>query len=364
MSTDLVYDQNNLKKHVKFLKRHLSLLPASKQSYDVNRLAIVFYAVETLSSLGENVSQQYEGNIEWIMGNYITRTTSVGELSGFIGSASLDIPEIMTLSLPNTLFGLLTILILKDKEFLEQNIDKKSVLRFSGQCQLTENGSFVSVLDYHSSEPSPVDAHDLRFSYIAVAILYILGCRDESDFAKYVDVEKLVAYIQKQACVNGGFGTYGESHAGYTSCALSALALLGKIDTLDSIHKEQTVQWILERQVSNLGTMGTNDISNEWYDENDHGGFQGRENKYADTCYAFWCLNSLSILEPNFKTLCKTNLVQRYLLDKTQDMLTGGFMKNDEEDADIYHTCLGVAALQLIDGQFNGLLCIPNDVLV
>lgn len=357
-----VISEGNLKKHVRFLKRHLTLLPASKQSYDVNRLAIVFYAMATLSSLGEDVSHQYKENIAWIETNYIVRNTDVGKLSGFIGSASLNIPGTMTLSLPNTLFGLLTILILKDKQFIDKKIDRESLFHFVSQCQLRDTGSFVSVLDYHTNQPSPVDAHDLRFSYIAVAILYILGCRTESDFGKYVDVIKLVEYIQNQACDIGGFGTLGEPHAGYTSCALSALALLGKLDAIDPDHREQTIQWILDRQVSNLGAMATNDISNEWYDENDHGGFQGRENKYADTCYAFWCLNSLKILEPNFTELCDTALVKSYLLDKTQDILTGGFMKNDEEDADIYHTCLGVATLRLIDGRFNGLLCIPDDV--
>ncbi|SMN19233.1 similar to Saccharomyces cerevisiae YGL155W CDC43 Beta subunit of geranylgeranyltransferase type I [Maudiozyma saulgeensis] len=354
------FTELNLQKHIRFLKRHLSLLPASHQHFDVNLLAIVFYALESLSALGQDIETAYCDNLKWIRNNYVSETIGDEKISGFVGGQTLNIPDTITLSLPNTLFGLLTLILLNDKEFFDKIVDIESICRFVSSCQLKENGAFVSVLDYKSGSPSVVDSHDLRFSYIAVTILYILGCRKEEDFAKYIDVRSLVSYIMSQSCSSGGFGAYGEPHAGYTSCAVSALKLLNKLDLIQKSQKERTIDWLLERQVSNEGFMGVQDISNECYDEEDHGGFQGRENKYADTCYAFWCLNSLSILEPNYKKLCNTELVKKYLLDRTQDVLTGGFMKNDEEDADLYHTCLGITTLKLIEGECNGLLCIPS----
>lgn len=353
---------SNLNKHIRFVERHLSLLPASRESLDVNRMAIIFYAIISLSSLNQNVKVIYKGNIEWIRKNYITRTTEKGNFSGFVGSLNLDIPDTMTLSLPNTLFGLLTLLTMEDTDFFDKIVDRESLARFVSSCQLPKNGSFVSVLDYKTNEPSPVDAHDLRFCYIAVAILYVLGCRTDEQFKKYIDVQKLTKFILDQYCTSGGFGAYGEAHGGYTSCALAALSLLNKLDMISIENKEKTIQWLLERQVSNLGSMRFQDVSNKSYDEADHGGFQGRENKYADTCYAFWCLNSLSILTPDYNKLCDTSLVKEFLLTKTQNLLTGGFMKNEDDDADLYHTCLSIAALKLIDNDFNGVLCIPKNI--
>ena len=348
-----------LQKHIKFLQRHLSILPASHQSADVNLMAVIFYSIESLSALNEDVETKYKDNLEWIRSNYVTQNVGDEELSGFIGGPIMNIPDTITLSLPNTLFGLLTLILMKDTEFLNNMINKEKLGRFVAKCQLKENGAFVSVLDYKSGSTSPVDSHDLRFSYIAVAILYILGCRTNDDFKKYIDVDSLVEYILSQKCPFGGFGAFGEAHAGYTSCALSALKLLNKVDELSTTEKETTLQWLMDKQVSREGCWEKQDISNESYDADDHGGYQGRENKFADTCYVFWCLNSISILNPNLQTVLDVPPIKEYLLTRTQNQLIGGFSKCYKEDADLYHTCLGIAALRLMEDNFNGVLCLP-----
>lgn len=357
-----LFKEEILRKHVKFLKRHLSILPASKQSTDVNLMAVVFYAIESLSALNEDVEFEYQDNLKWIRSNYITQTVGDEELSGFIGGPTMNIPGTITLSLPNTLFGLLTLVLMKDKEFVDNVINKESLGRFVAKCQLKENGAFVSVLDYKLGTASPVDSHDLRFSYIAVAILYILGCRTEDDYKKYIDVDSLVEYILSRKCPFGGFGAFGEAHAGYTSCALSALKLLNKVDELSVTEQEKTLQWLIDKQVSREECSEKQDISNEYYNFDDHGGFQGRENKSADTCYAFWCVNSICILNSNLRTVLDVSRVKGYLLKRTQNQLTGGFSKCYKEEADLYHTCLGIAALKLMEGNFNGVLCIPTQV--
>ena len=53
-------------------------------------------------------------------------------------------------------------------------------------------------------------------------------------------------------------------------------------------------------------------------------GFNGRYNKVADTCYAWWVGGSLGIL--NRPHLQDFNATERYLLDKTQHHI-GGFSK-------------------------------------
>lgn len=356
MSVDLECD-----KHIKFLKRHLSLLPSSHQQYDVNKMAIIFYSVVGLSALGVEASGEYTTNLKWIHKHYIKLRASESSvnLSGFVGSFSMDIPNANTISLPNTLFALLTLQILKDKDFFDNVLDRDSVGCFVSKCQLSD-GSFVSFMDTTVTRPSPVDSSDLRFCYVAVAILYLIGCRNTSDFAEYIDVEKLIDFIVAQQCDVGGFGTYGESHAGYTSCALSALSLLGSLDRLAADFKIRTTSWLIHRQVSDDSSMRLQQ-KNPCYDPADHGGFQGRENKFADTCYVFWCLSSLRILNPeDFHLIVHCDLAKRYLISRTQNNVIGGFSKNDEDDPDVYHTCLGIAALKLIEGSFDGELFIPK----
>ena len=53
-------------------------------------------------------------------------------------------------------------------------------------------------------------------------------------------------------------------------------------------------------------------------------GFNGRCNKVADTCYAWWVGGSLGMLQRQH--LQDFNAVERYLLDKTQHRI-GGFSK-------------------------------------
>ncbi|CAI4061623.1 protein geranylgeranyltransferase type I subunit CDC43 SKDI_07G1070 [Saccharomyces kudriavzevii IFO 1802] len=352
------------RKHEKFFERHLQLLPSSHQGHDVNRMAIVFYSMVGLSILDVDVPAKYNYHLDWIRKHYIKKTLDDKNstvISGFVGSLVMDIPHATTVNIANTLFALLSLIMLKDYEYFESILDRESLSRFVSRCQLPTRGSFVSCLDYNTNSASPVDSDDLRFCYIAVAILYICGCRSTEEFDRYIDTRKLIEYIMAQRCCGGAFGAHNEPHAGYTSCALSTLALLSSLAELSDKFREDTITWLLHRQVSCHGCMQLEDDSNTTYDQSDDGGFQGRENKYADTCYAFWCLNSLQLLTKDWKLLCQTERTKNYLLDRTQNTLTGGFSKNDEDDADLYHSCLGNAALALIEGKFNGELCIPQE---
>lgn len=95
------------------------------------------------------------------------------------------------------------------------------------------------------------------------------------------------------------------------------------------------------------------------------GGFHGRCNKKADTCYSFWIGGTLSILKKLH--LMDLNANRRFLLEKTRHII-GGFMKLPEDGGkpgrlflslggfggimliliDILHSFLGLAALALM----------------
>lgn len=72
-------------------------------------------------------------------------------------------------------------------------------------------------------------------------------------------------------------------------------------------------------------------------------GMNGRLNKVADTCYAWWGAASFHILE--HPQLYDHVRLRRYLLGKTQHTILGGFGKFPGDVPDLYHSCLGLAAL-------------------
>ncbi|EGA78798.1 Cdc43p [Saccharomyces cerevisiae Vin13] len=267
------------KKHRKFFERHLQLLPSSHQGHDVNRMAIIFYSISGLSIFDVNVSAKYGDHLGWMRKHYIKTVLDDTEntaISGFVGSLVMNIPHATTINLPNTLFALLSMIMLRDYEYFETILDKRSLARFVSKCQRPDRGSFVSCLDYKTNCGSSVDSDDLRFCYIAVAILYICGCRSKEDFDEYIDTEKLLGYIMSQQCYNGAFGAHNEPHSGYTSCALSTLALLSSLEKLSDKFKEDTITWLLHRQVSSHGCMKFESELNASYDQSDDGGFPGK----------------------------------------------------------------------------------------
>lgn len=74
-------------------------------------------------------------------------------------------------------------------------------------------------------------------------------------------------------------------------------------------------------------------------------GMSGRTNKVADTCYAFWASASLHMLGRG--SLYDREAMTRYLLEKTQHPVAGGFGKFPGDPPDLYHSYLGLAALSL-----------------
>lgn len=94
-------------------------------------------------------------------------------------------------------------------------------------------------------------------------------------------------------------------------------------------------------------------------------GCAGRANKLADTCYVFWIGGSLSVSRsPPFvaistkatqilrsQHLVDAEPVRRYLLEKTQHLLMGGFGKHTGDLPDLFHAYLGLSALSLIGAE-------------
>ena len=128
---------------------------------------------------------------------------------------------------------------------------------------------------------SPTEETDLRFTYCALAIHYILqGKRGDvvSDFS----MEKAVDFVKNCQSYQGGFGqTPGlEAHGGSTYCAVASLVMSGA----EIPNEGKLVQWLMLRQER----VVDRDVPSC--------GFNGRSNKIADSCYTFWVGSCLGML--------------------------------------------------------------------
>lgn len=75
----------------------------------------------------------------------------------------------------------------------------------------------------------------------------------------------------------------------------------------------------------------------------------GRTNKVADTCYCWWVGASLHLM--GHAELYDPASLKRYLLDKTQHPVLGGFGKFPGDLPDLYHSYLGLATLSLMGSE-------------
>jgi len=200
---------------------------------------------------------------------------------------------------------------------------------------------------------------------------------------------------------------FHEPHAGYTFCSLGALTFIGRLDT-DSLSvndpsrapsKPQNVlAWLVSRQTELIDPDGILDteFSNSANEppvkigesakeaimheppihqspdkstasfvdlDTGHAGMNGRVNKVADTCYAFWVTASLQIMQQ--RALADHEGLRKYLLEKTQHRILGGFGKFPGDLPDLYHSYLGLAALSLAGSdqvkKLDGAMCISEE---
>jgi len=79
-------------------------------------------------------------------------------------------------------------------------------------------------------------------------------------------------------------------------------------------------------------------------------GFSGRPNKAEDTCYSYWVVATLSLLDSVHMFHHPRNV--EFLLGN-QNPICGGIGKCDNEHVDPLHTFMGLAGLALV--QYEGL---------
>lgn len=318
-------------KHIAFFKRHLILFPTPYEEHDCERTVLAFFCLlglDLLNALNTIDDDDKKSWIEWIYKNYVTKESKGIKYSGFqayrTGIQPISFEQEPQLA--GTVFSICCLLFLGDNL---SRIDRDLIKNFVELCK-TSQGHFRSI-----AVPSCSD-QDMRQLYMATTIASLL------DFS-LSDPLCSIQYIKSCQRYEGGFSLlpYGEAHAGATFCALASWSLILKmipnssLDTsnqsynlMDCVPKvERLIRWLTSRQLSS-------------------GGLNGRTNKDVDTCYAYWVLSSLKLLDA--LPFIDGGELEKYLLLHAQHAL-GGFSKTPGEFPDVLHSALGLYAMAYQD---------------
>lgn len=301
------------------------MLPQKHQDQDSNKLSLMCFCLEGLELLGAlhfSASEKSQFS-DFIYNNYyITHGfRALTASSGGYDQANIS----------STFFGIQSLLILKDP--INHKLDRHQIMRFVKLCQYTDGpnkGAFSPTLNVDNSH---FGDSDLRICYMAAGIRTMLKYEGEEDF----DTESLIKYVLNRRNLDGGFSCTksSESHLGYTYCAIATLKLLGYRDLV----VDKTINWIVHRQVNYPELIYPPDV-----DHQDYGGFNGRENKASDSCYSWWSLGTLKLLDRLKLVDLQANT--QFLL-QNQDHRVGGIAKYFDANSDPYHTYLALCSLAL-----------------
>lgn len=342
-------------KHEKYFRLCLQSFPAKAQLEDSNKLALIYFCLHGLGLLGKLAfnAEERDQYANFLYEHVIQSGDSSIQAFRPSQTFALAAPS-NAYDLPNlsaTLFGLCNLLALQN-DYLKR-LDRHRIMAFVARCQVKEKGplmgAFRPVLDNNGA---PFGEIDLRHCYIAASIRKLLKY-DELPVSERecdIDVDGLIAFVKAKVSITGGLSSsnYTEPHSGLTFCGLAALLLLG--EDFQSAENagwvSVTKDWLVHRQVDYPKAVYTEDY--EYYDPEDVGGFNGRESKFADTCYCWWVTASLALLDPqNGLLVANLEAASGYLLDHTQHAMVGGFSKDGEAFPDPFHSFLGLASLAL-----------------
>ncbi|KAH7646938.1 chain B [Cryptosporidium bovis] len=257
---------------------------------------------------------------------------SFQDINGGFGGNFSHIPNMVS-----TYLAISSLIMVGDLDALLK-IDRFKMYNYFLKLRDVETGGFRIQLDGEI---------DVRAFYCISAVANMLYIVTDELF------ENIENYLLKCVGFDGGYSGdfYGESHGGYTYCAVAGLCILGKTDSIDI---DSLLYWAVQRQ-SGI-----------------EGGFQGRTNKLVDSCYSFWftgiffCImeilrtrKSNKKSEPNMSFYDPFSL-QSFILICSQ-LSEGGFIDKPGKKRDLYHTCYALSGLSLAQRMSKTSECSCNE---
>lgn len=312
-------DVGERKRHIKYFKQCLNLLPARLAYLDSQRLVLAHFALGGLCLLDaiDELTNQSE-IIEWIY-------SLQSETGGFYGSEMMSNlpPDVAQPHIASTFSALQSLLMLHD-DLSRVKVDPL----LSWLCQLqTNQGSFCGAANN-------TEQADMRFSYCAAFIYHIFGGTKKSPFDE-TRIARAVDFIRQCQSPDSAFGQVpgSEGHGALTFCALAALKLFGKSKILTDAESARIARFCVNRQKK---------------------GIHGRPHKDDDSCYTFWTSAALKLATPHIPLSDQLDVdeVVAFVTSCCDDFI-GGVSKYPGNTPDPTHAFLALAGVGVI---FNSVL--------
>jgi geranylgeranyl transferase type-1 subunit beta len=271
-------------KHVLFLKYAFSSLK-SYTAMDVHKITILYFVVGSLKILQNLSEEEKELSVRFVLNNSVIKD---GKIIGFRGGSftgwsfnknytewnSEDKPHLAA-----TYCGLCVLhmcgyttvdkINLKIKELFEKKLIPEMLLDETIFEEITKSQNCNGNINAQSFDTE----NDARIFFCAMAIFKLLG-KSPQEIKKFINYQNGLEYLNSIYNYEGGFSMIegGESNAGITFCSIASYNILNA----PVPNKDQVLFWLNSRNC----TLGVN----------------GRTNKVPDSCYSFWVMGSLSIL--------------------------------------------------------------------
>ena len=322
----------DIEKHVEYIKNTLKSRDILYYLTEQDRLATIYWALNSLRILNDPYFDELKNSIL----DYVI--SCLKEDGGFGPNPSYSS------SILSTFNALQVFFILGIPYFDQKTVDYILKLQnVGGSFSFDKYGDIdtrldccailsLKLLSIMKNHPNPnlksteINSEKLFKNYQVKFDREQLDLPIENDFLEKIGFNLGITITHLLSCNNsdGGFGQIkgSESHGAQVFCVVACLRTLG---FLDSIDKEQTIGFLVNRQVNN-------------------GGLSGRTNKKEDVCYSFWVFSALLMLEP-------TQLIDNQQLSKfifSCEGENGGFSDRPGNEVDLYHLMYSLASLSLL----------------
>ncbi|KAI5866219.1 terpenoid cyclases/Protein prenyltransferase [Durotheca rogersii] len=324
-------------RHIKFLRKNLGTLPGRYVAFDASRPWILYWCLNGLSLLGDDVSR-YRADLIATVRSMQNSTGGFGGGGGHHSHLACTYAIVLALS------------IVGGEEAYEV-IDRRALWKWL--CSLKQPGG-----GFQMSVGGEVD---IRGAYCAAVLVTLLNLPlDLPPGSPAWATEKkpnlftgLADYIRQCQNFEGGISAQpgGEAHGAYAFCALGCLSILDAPHRTFSRYLDVPllISWLSSRQHA------------------PEGGFSGRTNKLVDGCYSHWVgccwpLIEAAIAGPSSlmfdvnkskgpdsssaHDLYNREGLVRYILCCAQDQSKkGGMRDKPSKSPDAYHTCYVLSGL-------------------
>ncbi|KAH7135729.1 terpenoid cyclases/protein prenyltransferase alpha-alpha toroid [Dendryphion nanum] len=301
-------------KHVNYLEKVMGDYPAPFAAMDASRPWFVYWSLQGLTALGEDVSSWRER----VIATFLAAQHPEGGYGGGFG----QLPHLAAT------YAAILSLVMVGGESAYESVDRKSMWHYLGRMKQPDGGFTMS----------PGGEEDIRGAFCALVVMSLLNLpldlpqdapARKHGLTSFMD--NLGDWVSRCQTYEGGISAApgNEAHGAYAFCGLGCLSIMGPPkETLNKyLNLPLLVHCLSSRQCA------------------PECGYQGRTNKLVDGCYSHWIGGCWALVEEAAGDgLWNRDALARYILSAAQ-FKKGGLIDKPGKRADGYHTCYNLAGL-------------------